>query len=438
MIIMIKANVLSTIIYILLLITCSNFAVAEQNNVQQYRDKHYLIYIDADFSGVKSSSQAIKQGITTALAEVDYKVQGYTFELVEKNHRANSLRSRKNLEQYLQDDKALLVFSGLHSPPLLSNKSFINNNQILLLDPWAAAGPITRTTEKENWIYRLSIDDTKAGAFITKRARAEGFKKPYLLLEDTGWGRSNEYNMTAALKAYNLKPLGVSWFNWGLGKNHAKLILRNISQSTADVIFLVANSAEGETFAKAMIDLPPHLRLPIRSHWGITGGNFSQRVNAQERALLDLQFIQTRFSFLNEPLSNFAEGVLTAAKKYNPELSEVPYIKAQTGFVHSYDLTKLLIAAINQAGLTGNKINDKLAIHQALISLKNPVKGLLKVYKNPFLLYTTNNPDAHEALRESDYTMGYYNEHGEILLLNQVPFNSTQLNTNKVELLLNE
>jgi len=381
-------------------------------------DKEYSIYIDADFSGTKASSQSIKQGITTALAEVSNEIQGFSFKLVTKDHRANSLRSKKNLESYLQDNKALLVFSGLHSPPLLSNKSFINKEQILVLDPWAAAGPITRSNTDENWIFRLSIDDSNAGTFIVNRAMSEGFKNAYLLLEDTGWGKSNRNTMKLALNGQGIEPKGISWFNWGLGVNQAKLILRNIAESGADVIFFVGNTPEGKVFSKAMVALPEELRLPIRSHWGITGGDFSQVITKQDRVMLDLQFIQTDFTFLKENLSKFELSVFNLAKKHNAEINNKFDIKAQTGFVHSYDLTKILIAAINQAGLTGNKSVDKLAIHKALTNLSLPVKGLLKNYEHPFSNYSPSNPNAHEALSLSDYTMGYFGEKDEVVLIN--------------------
>ena len=381
-------------------------------------EKEYSIYIDADFSGTKASSQSIKQGITTALAEVSNEIQGFSFKLVTKDHRANSLRSKKNLESYLKDENALLVFSGLHSPPLLSNKSFINKERILVLDPWAAAGPITRTKSDENWIFRLSIDDSNAGTFIVKRAINEGFKNACLLLEDTGWGKSNRNTMELALNEHDIKPKAISWFNWGLGLNQAKLILRSISESGADVIFFVGNSPEGKIFTKAMVALPEQLRLPIRSHWGITGGDFSQVITKQDRSMLDLQFIQTNFTFLKENLSKFELSVFELAKKHNVEINNMVDIKAQTGFVHAYDLTKILIAAINQAGLTGDKSVDKLAIHTALTNLKLPVQGLLKNYEHPFSNYSQNNRDAHEALNLGDYTMGYFGENDEVVLIN--------------------
>ena len=377
----------------------------------------YKIYLDADLTHSKSAGHAIRQGITVALAEIDNKINNYSFELILKDHQGNTLRSKGNLDDFLADTQALVIFSGLHSPPLLANKSFINNNQILLLDPWAAAGPITRTNDSNNWIFRLSIDDIKAGYIISKHAIKEGFTKPYLLLEDTGWGRSNEQTMTTALKTKNTPPVGIEWFNWGIGRNHARLLLRNILTSGADVIFFVGNAPEGKTFAQALIELPEKLRLPIRSHWGITGGDFAQVINKTLRKSIDLQFVQTNFSFLQQPLAEFSKRVLLKTIASVPEINNVYDIHAQTGFVHGYDLTRLLIAAIKQAGLSGNNKEDRLAIKNALEHLEKNVQGLLKRYRRPFSPYSPKSPDAHEALEFADYTMGYYGEKNEVILL---------------------
>jgi len=379
--------------------------------------KFYHLYLDADFTHTKAAGEAIQQGIMLALAETEFQIQGYRLKLVIKDHKGNSLRSKSNLESFIADPRGLAVFAGLHSPPLLANQSYINNQQILLLDPWAAAGPITRSQDKENWIFRLSIDDYQAGYTISKYAVNQGYKKPYLLLEDTGWGRSNEKTMTRALGGYGIRPVGIEWFNWGIGNNHARLLLRNILASGADVIFFVGNAPEGKTFAQAMIDLPEKARLPLRSHWGITGGDFAQLIDAGMRKSIDLQFIQTRFSFLSRPRSEFAQQVLDRAIAELPGIQSPYDIEAQTGFVHGYDLTRLLIAAMRQARLTGNPGQDRQAIRHALEHLSQEVTGLLKTYRRPFSPYDKNSPDAHEALSEQDYTMGYYGEKNEVILL---------------------
>lgn len=386
-------------------------------------NKSYRIYIDADFTGTKTASLSIQQGINVALAEENYRINGYQFEVVTKNHRGNTLRSKRNLEHFMADDSALLLFSGLHSPPLLANKKFINDNHILLLNPWAAAGPITRTIDENNWIFRLSIDDSNAGTFISQHALNEGFKKPFLLLEDTGWGRSNQNTMTKALAINNIKPEGIEKFNWGLGIHHAKLLLRTAKSSGADVIFFVGNANEGKIFAKAMLALETDLQLPIRSHWGITGGDFSDVINNEARKKLDLQFIQTKFSFVTQPQSLLAKKVLSQAMTMYPEINTARDIKASTGFIHAYDLTKLLITAIKQSDLTGNKKHDASSIKLALENLKTPVQGLIKKYKTPFSLYTVDNKNAHEALNKADYAMGYYGTDNSVVLLPSIDLN---------------
>ena len=373
------------------------------------------LYIDADRSGAKAAGDAIEWGLRTALSEVGDRLGGFQAEIVPLDHRGNSRRSLRHLETFARDDRALALFAGLHSPPLLENRDYINRNEILVLDPWAAAGPITRPPEGENWIFRLSIDDARAGYVIAREAVAEGFRRPYLLLEDTGWGKSNETTMTRALAELGVEPVGVEWFNWNLGATGARIILRKIADTGADVVFLVANAPEGKTIAAAMAALPRQRRLPLRSHWGITGGDFPDVIDARMRAQIDLLFLQTRFSFIGGPADPFSTGVLAAARQATP-IRTAYDIKAPTGFVHAYDLTRLLIAAVEQTGLRGDVRADRRRLRAALEGLEKPVRGLIKTYVKPFGPYSSEMSAAHEALGIGDFVMGRYGEQGEILL----------------------
>lgn len=383
-------------------------------------NQKYAIYLDADFNTAQASSIAIYQGINTALAEVNYQIQGHTFEIITKDHGANPLTSRDNLNSYIKDDKALVVFSGLHSPPLLSNKSFINNHQILLLDPWAAAVSITRSNSQSNWIFRLSIDDKSAGQFIAETVHNKGFNKPHLLLEDTEWGHTNFANINQALKNYNVDTAGVTWFNWDLELEQAIKVVNSVDATNADSVIYIGNAAEAKVLAQATLATKRAFTLPVYSHWGITGGDFYEFISQISDHGLDLTFIQTNFAFTNKNISAFANKVLANAIKYNKDINHRKDIKAPAGFIHAYDMTKILIAAINQAGLKGDKKHDKQAIHFALENLAQPVQGLIKTYHKPFSTYSLDNPDAHEALNRSDYAFGKYNEKGEIVLIQTI------------------
>lgn len=379
--------------------------------------EEFTLYLSADQTGVRASGISIEQGIRTALAENNNKLAGYKVSLKVLDHRGSTPRARKHLESYLKDPSALAIVSGLHSPPLLATREFINNKSILMLDPWAAAGPITRYPSDKNWIFRLSIDDSKAGHVIVNHAvDNRDIKQPALLLEQTGWGKSNRRTMGNALEEKGLTPATLQWFNWGLTDESARILLRQIIASGADAIFLVANAPEGKVIARAMVAMPKEKRLPIFSHWGITGGDFAETIDVSIRKQLHLEFIQTSFSFLN-PLSKFQQAVFEQARKQYPNTIKKPIdIKAPTGFIHAYDLTRLLIAATEQAQLTGDILKDRAVIRYTLENLNQPVNGLIKTYNKPFSAFSKSNPDAHEALGITDFTMGRYGDQNQILI----------------------
>lgn len=383
---------------------------------QLHASKSFNIYIDSDFSQHKQSAQAIEAGVKAALDSVEKRAGEYQFNVVIKDHRGNSVRSKRHLKQFLSDEKALAMIGGLHSPPLIKNQKFINQNKVLTLVPWAAAGPITRSQTAQNWVFRLSIDDTLAGQVISEFAtQKKQCKQPHLLLEKTPWGDSNYRTMskTLALKDDN----HVTWFNWGISQTKLAILLRGIKNQGADCILFVGNSIEGKALLKTSIE-HSELALPIYSHWGITGGNFHEVIPHQERALVDLHFIQSCYSFLSEKQNPAAVKAKAAYQKIRSDAlpAKIEDLSAPTGFIHAYDLTLLLIAAMEQATLTDDIKANRQAVKDALENLNAPVSGLLKTYKKPFSPYIEMGSRAHEALNANDYCMGRYNYLNQVVL----------------------
>ncbi|MEM7411305.1 MAG: ABC transporter substrate-binding protein [Myxococcota bacterium] len=380
------------------------------------------IYLDASQTGgSKEAGRAIERGIRTALALEDGKLGGRPVELVVRDHRANTARSLRHLEEFHADPQGLIVFGGMHSPPLLALRDRIHERAIPVLVPWAAAGPITRGAPP-GWIFRLSVDDTKAGHAIARSAiRLEGFRRPFLILENTGWGDSNLRTMSLAVKQAGGEVAGVHRFGWGTGVLTASELIEDATDSGADVIFLVANAEEGTSFARAILQSPPEERLPIRSHWGITGGTFVADLGPDRIAELDLKVIQTCFSFLSESSPRVRE-VLGVARRLYPELEPDPRrMPAATGFIHAFDLMQILVAATRDLPWTGEIERDRRLLRDALEQVAGPVPGLIKAYQNPFRPRVDGDPDAHEALGLDDLRMGSFARDGSIELLSNVP-----------------
>lgn len=403
---------------LILLILLLSPNVFSEKNISQ--EKTVYIYQDADLSNHIESSEAIQKGIEVAFAEVNNQIAGYQVKFNYLDHRGNVVRSKANYQKFINDPQALAIFSGIHSPPLISNRAYINQQKALTLVPWAAGGPITRYPSKENWIFRLSIDDTQAGEVIIDYAiKNKACKNPHLLLEETPWGNSNLASMSVALKNYAITKPHVTRFSWNLPQPAAAKILQKIIDNKDDCVVLVSNAVEGKVIAQAMLDIPIQQRIPIISHWGITGGDFHKVIDAEKRKQLDLHFIQSCFAFTNQQQSPLALQVFKQLKAHTKnQISKPEDLKSAVGFIHAYDLTKVLIQAIKQAGLSGNIFEDRNNVRIALENLHTPVKGLVKNYHKPFTIFDqANNPNAHEALGKENYCMGKYGELDQIILI---------------------
>jgi branched-chain amino acid transport system substrate-binding protein len=372
------------------------------------------LYLDADLSVFKESGNSIKQGIQTAIEFFNKNNKNVNFKvkLISLDHRGNTRRSLGNFKKVLDDPKAIAVFGGLHSPPLITNNSFINNNKLLTFVSWAAGGPITRSRGDENWIYRLSIDDAQAGEFIAKYAVVEkGCKNPFLVLEKTPWGKSNEKNMKMGLKKHGIKAHKVQLFGWGISKSSSAEIAETISKSNSDCIFFVGNGKDAKTIFNSLGD--QKLTLPVFSHWGITGGNTLEMSKVVKKNKLDVQIIQTRFSFLNKKLSKFQQEIKKLIlTKF--ALSGVKDIKPMSGWVHSFDLTSIVLNSLARVDTSQNIKQTKALLKAELENLKSPIQGLIKNYKNPFQRYTKKNINAHEALKSKDYIMRSFDSEGNL------------------------
>lgn len=380
----------------------------------------FHVYLDADRRVHFESADSIEKGVKVAFEEVGNRLQGHDVEFIVLDHRGNSARAKRHMMQFLEDPNALVYIAGLHSPPLIKYRDYINENQLLTLVPWAAGGPITRYPSTENYVFRLSIDDTQAGEFLISQAVSEGCKRPHLLLERTPWGESNKANMLAALTSRNLTPSGISRFDWGLSEEGARLLVNQLELSSLDCFLLVSNAVEGEQLINAVAQLSNDKLKSVYSHWGLTGGGFHNRVDFAIRERVDLKILQTCFSFVSSPETQLNRQVFsTASRLFSDDIQQPSDIKAPTGFVHGYDVSRLFLAAANSVTLTDSSVENRKSLKLALENLEPSVAGLIKTYSSPFSEFTSGNMRAHEALNIDDYCIGQYDQSDVMRIVHQ-------------------
>ncbi|MBO9473556.1 ABC transporter substrate-binding protein [Shimia sp. R10_1] len=371
------------------------------------------LYLDADRTSNYASARAIEVGMRAAFDEVGHVIDGRAVEFVVLDHRANARRSQRHLQQFLTDPEAIAVVGGLHSPPYLRAKDYVNENGIPLVLPWSAAAPLTRSETERNSIFRLSLDDSKAAKIIVPQAvETDQCQNVSLVLWRSGWGESNEKTMVAEMQKLGFEAYTVRYFSGNLSMADAVSLARDLDMAGSDCAIYVGNSADAATIFAALNET--QVALHMYSHWGITGGNFETQVPTQVRDELALTFIQPCFDFdTGDALTS--ERLETVARTYQEDFDAEGYLRAPAGFFHGFDLGLLLIEALRQVDPSVDIASQRAMFVAAMTQIEGPISGLLRSYSLPFSPYAPDNPDAHEALDVGDFCMARFDADDRIV-----------------------
>jgi len=367
------------------------------------------IGLDGEFGHASSTSaEAIKQGILIALEEINGSggvLGGRPLQLVERANHAVPARSVANLTEFAAMPDLVAVYCGRFSPTVLEVLPLIAAKRLPLLDPWAAADAIVDNGQRPNFVFRLSLRDSWAAPAMLDHLLRMGAPRAGLLMLNTSWGRGTKL---AAEQALARRPrqsiVGTQWMNWDDREDSMGAKYQSLVNAGAQGIILTANAEEAAVLLKAMLALPRRDRLPVASHWGVTGGNLPSLVGPRFFEL-DFAVVQT-YSFIGDR-SAAAARVVQAHKRLFGSRGERT-IASPVGVAHAYDLTHLLARAVNLAGNT-----TRTAVRDALENL-GPYQGLLRRYTKPF------TAQRHEALDEKTVVMCRYAPDGAMVPIQPV------------------
>ena len=360
-----------------------------------------LLGIDGEFGLQNSTSaQAIELGARVAAEQINAEgglLDGRPLEIVIKDHRSIPARGIRNISEFIAMPDLVAVMGGRFSPVVIEELPVLKQAKVPFLAVWSAADVIIDNGSVPNYAFRVSLRDSLAMPFMLDKIRERGLERVGLLFTNTAWGRSN----LSAVEAYTAvhkspKVVGTAWYNW----QERSLIDKyyKLEDAGAQVILLVANDDEAAILVREMAALPKARRLPVLSHWGVTGGKLHELAGSA-LSEIDFSVVQT-FSFFKarkQPLERF----MASARKFG--IRRIEDIESPVGVAHAYDMTHLLAKAIRQAGST-----DRAAIRDALEALRSH-DGLVKRYAPPF------TASRHEALGTAELLMARFREDGVIV-----------------------
>lgn len=364
-------------------------------------DKPVLIGIDGEFGLANSTSaQAIELGARIALAEINHGggvLGGRPLALVTRDHRSIPARGIRNLHELAALPDLVAVLGGRFSPVVIEQLPLLRQLQLPFMAVWSSADSIVDHGGKRSGVFRVSLRDSLAMPFMLDSAARRGLQQVGLLLTNTAWGRSNLLAAERhAVRAKVPRITDVAWYNWqepSLIDRYLKLL-----DSGAAAVVLVANDDEAAVLVREVAALPKARRVPLISHWGITGGRF---VESSGPALfeVDVSVIQT-FSFFQTRGPVLARFMQTASQF---GLQRIEDIVSPVGVAQAYDAVHLLALAIRTAGSA-----SRTAVRDALERLPTH-QGLVRRYAPAF------TAQRHEALGSQQLLMARYRRDGVLV-----------------------
>lgn len=363
-------------------------------------ERPIVIGIDADLSmGGKNAGLAIKQGVELAVNDINAKggLLGKKVIVIAKDHQGNASKGAENIEKMIAIPEVAGVIGGKHSAVIANEIEDLKEAKLPYIIPWAAASSIVENNVSSP-LFRVSINDADASKYLAGYALAH-YKNPAVIVENSIWGRGTLEKIRHYLQQTGIKTPIETTIN--RGQKQFTGIIQKIKTGKADAIILVLNELEGSNFVQSLAK--NDLRLPVISHWGITGKTFFE-ANKENLKKLDVKFLQSfLFTTAQRPQ---AKQLQQAYFDLYGNGTAIP-IPLPSGVAQGYDATRLLILAIQKAGTT-----DRTKVRDALEQLP-PYEGVLKRYDPPF------SKERHEALDEQDLFIAVYDENGSIKPIRQ-------------------
>ncbi|MGL6343109.1 MAG: ABC transporter substrate-binding protein [Waterburya sp.] len=333
------------------------------------------------------SGEAITRGLTVAIDEVNAAggvLGGRPLKLISRDDESNPAKGVAAARELIEQEKVAVVFGGLDSPVSLAMLPVFHELTTPYMGVWAAATNITRNDFEPNYAFRVSANDNLVDKFLLQHAKDKyKVNKVGLILINNPWGESNQKGFEEWAKKLNIQIAGIEKFNEEDTDVTAQLT--RLKNSGAEALMLVANAAPAAQVMRSLTRI--NWDIPIISHWGISGGRFTELAG---EVASKVEFVQT-YSFFDTQ-SDVGQKVLQKLNnKY--QLKEPAEILAPVGIANAYDALMLTSKAINQA-----KSTEGAQLREAFLNLPQ-YKGLIKTYEQPF------KADNHDALNENDYIM---------------------------------
>jgi branched-chain amino acid transport system substrate-binding protein len=260
-----------------------------------------------------------------------------------------------------------------------------------IITPAAGSASMTQWVGKAQdlSIFRFAAHDGIQASMVVEEAIKRNFTKVAILHDATNYGVSGRDDLQREIKKQGDKLQVVATEKFNIGDKDMTAQLLRAKSGGAQAILIWAIGPELAAVANGIAKMG--LTAPLIGGWTLSMSNFIDNAGKNGNGALMPQ------TFIEDPITPKAKAFIEAYHKtYN-----VKRIPSAVSAAQGYDAVYIFAAAVKQAGSP-----DTHKIKAALEDLKDPVPGVIHVWKHPYSKWDTKNVETHEAFRRENAVMG--------------------------------
>lgn len=301
-----------------------------------------------------------------------------------------------NITRLIDQDRVIGLIAFTNTGVANAALKKIQDSEIPLIVPVATGTVITQqfADQAKNYVFRMSMPDIFQVGVMMEFLDKNGYTKPAIMHDTTGYGKLGAEDITKALAAKSLTPVVTENFQYGDTDMTGQLT--RARNGGADVIMTYALAPELANLLKSLDRLGWY--PPVVGSWTLAQPDMVKFAGIDVVKKFKINMVQS-FTVDRDETSKAFNDKVVAAFGENP----VPITAAQ-----AYDATNLFLAALDKAG------PDPKAIRDA-IEATDTFKGVTTAPTKPY------DAKDHEAIDQKDMFMAALQEENGQMRVIKVP-----------------
>jgi branched-chain amino acid transport system substrate-binding protein len=313
-------------------------------------------------------------------------------EVIERDDEAKNERGALIAQELASTPGLSAVIGSVNTGVVLAGDRHLQEKGITkIITPAAGSASMTQWVGKvpDLSIFRFAAHDGIQASMVVEEAINRKFTKVAILHDATNYGVSGRDDLQREIKKQGdkLQVVATEKFNIGDKDMTAQLLRAKSGGAQAILIWAIGPELAAVANGKAKMGMA----APLIGGWTLSMSNFIDNAGKNGNGALMPQ------TFIEEPITPKAKAFIEAYHK----TYGVTRIPSAVSAAQGYDAVYIFAAAVKQAGSA-----DTHKIKAALEDLKDPVRGVIAIWKHPYTKWDMNNVETHEAFRREHCVMG--------------------------------